>query len=117
MQKKHYKFDSSGVYAPNAGVPMHQHYDAKEKKNISDGIGAQKLSQVMQKPAKEHGVKDTLLGNGKILGKYEPDDIILLCIIFLLFQNKDEVDLPLLLALGYIFLSDKDLTFLLDKKF
>jgi len=111
MVKKYYKYDAGGMAAPNAGVPMHAQREGGRKAD-ADGevIKPRPLfeASVQEKAEKETSLLSSLFKNGKVLGRYEADDIMILCIIFLLLQDKEELDIPLLLALGYIFLSDKD---------
>lgn len=49
---------------------------------------------------------DGLLKDGLILGKFHFDDILLGFLILILMQDKENEDLMLILALGYIFLGD-----------
>lgn len=110
MAKRYYKYDSMGMVAPNAGVPMHAQRVNERKADATEEIIKPRPLFVseQEKEKSETSVLSSLFKNGKILGRYEADDIIILCIIFLLLQDKEEIDIPLLLALGYIFLSDKD---------
>lgn len=111
MQKKYYRNDGMGAFAPNAGVPMHAPLHT-HKNSIGDGqIITPYPVNKEDESKKQTGLSfGSLFKNNKILGRYEADDIMLLCIVFLLLQNKDDLDIPLLLALGYIFFSDKDLS-------
>ncbi len=110
MAKRYYKYDSVGMPAPNAGVPMHAQRMSEKKLEAAEEIIKPRPLFVSEeeKTNNDTSVLSSLFKNGKVLGRYETDDIMLLCIIFLLLQNKEELDIPLLLALGYIFLSDKD---------
>ena len=111
MVKKYYKYDAGGMAAPNAGVPMHAPKANDRKTDIHGEVIKPRplfAPSAQEKAEKETSLLSSLFKNGKVLGRYEADDIMILCIIFLLLQNKEELDIPLLLALGYIFLSDKD---------
>lgn len=60
-------------------------------------------------PSKIHKEKDnnkpfSILENGKILGKFELDDVILIVVALLLFADDCD-DTLLLLAIGFVFLS------------
>lgn len=110
MQRKYY---GSGLAAPDAGVPMHAQKNSRRQGAPERGeiITPQPVRQERPQPAKGAGLgalADGFFKDGKLLGRFETDDIILLCLIFLVLQNDDDPDWPLLLALGYIFLSDKD---------
>lgn len=47
---------------------------------------------------------DSLFSNGKILGKFELDDVLLLVVILVLLADECDDNL-LLLALGFVFIS------------
>jgi len=49
----------------------------------------------------------SLFKDGGILGKFKFDDILLAFMIFMLLQDKENQDIPLILALGYVFIGDK----------
>ncbi len=110
MQKRYYRNDGMGAFAPNAGVPMHAPLHSHNN-SIGDGqIITPYPVNNEEEQKKQTGLFGSLFKDNKVLGRYETDDIMLLCIVFLLLQNKDDLDIPLLLALGYIFLSDKNLS-------
>lgn len=111
MQRKYYTYDAAAFSEPNPGVPMHGGKRADKKSAKVHGDEAVKEISLPVAGAKRNPA-GALFKDGRILGRFEADDIILLCIIFLLLQNSDEADAALLLALGYIFLSDKDLNIL-----
>lgn len=52
------------------------------------------------------GAGNELFKDGLILGKFHFDDILLGFLILILMQDKENEDLMLILALGYIFLGD-----------
>lgn len=116
MQRKYYRYDDANSTAPKFGMPAHaQSYSQRHQPPGGEIITPQKLEQkeTPKRPSqqkRETGLfgLDAFFQDGKLLGRIETDDIILLGIILLLLQNSEEVDFPLLLALGYIFLSDKD---------
>lgn len=114
MQRRYYRLDGMGAFAPNAGVPMHQSGEsAKQRAHKEQIITPQLIENVKKNNAavrdeKEQRIFDSVFRDGKLLGRYETDDIILLCIIVVLLQNKEDTDTLLLIALAYIFLSDKD---------
>ncbi len=110
MQRKYY---GSGLAAPDAGIPMHAQSNSRRQSMPQGGeiITPQPVKKERPQPEKGAGLgalADGFFKDGKLLGRFETDDIILLCLIFLVLQNNDDPDWPLLLALGYIFLSDKD---------
>lgn len=53
---------------------------------------------------KSGGLTDGLIQNGKILGKFEVDDVLLLVVILILVLDDCDDNL-LLIALGFIFIS------------
>lgn len=116
MQRKYYQYDGASPAAAKFNMPAHaQSYSQRHQSPGGEIITPQKLEQKEpQKKPDSHKREPSLFGldsffqDGKLLGRIETDDIILLGIILLLLQNSEEVDFPLLLALGYIFLSDKD---------
>lgn len=111
MQRKYYHYDGS-PFTPSAGVPMHAQNIPSAKAALEGQVitptPLQKQTEHAQKDGSPKKIGDILFDGGKLLGRYETDDIIILCLIFLAFQSGDEIDWPLLLALGYIFLSDKE---------
>ncbi len=109
MPKKYYKNDGMGAFAPNAGVPMHAPLHT-HKTSIGAGqiITPYPINNENDTKKQNEISLGSLFKDNKIFGRFEADDIMLLCIVFLLLQNKDDLDIPLLIALGYIFLSDKD---------
>ncbi len=107
MQRKYHTYNSPVFPPPNAGVPMHSAHRQESAKEDGGGeilvpksLGEKKQDKNKERPA--------LIQDGRILGRFETDDIILLCIIFLILQNSDDMDISLLLALGYIFLSGRN---------
>lgn len=104
MQRKYHTYTSPAFPAPSAGVPMHS--IRRQAGAVYNDGGEIIVPKNIDEKSK---TKPALVENGRILGRFETDDIMLLCIIFLLLQNGDDMDMALLLALGYIFLSDKDL--------
>lgn len=109
MQRKYYN-SNGGMGTPNAGVPMHSPGARRTEAAKSDGEIITPYTPDSKKDGRERGQKGIpLFKDSRLIGKFETDDIILLCLIFLLLQSSEELDLPLLIALGYIFLSDKDI--------
>ena len=115
MQRKYYRYDDTGPCAPSSGVPMHAQNGARRQNSRTNGeiITPQPVQEHKSRPEQEKqngptALLDGVFKDGKLLGRFETDDIILLCLIVLLVQNSEELDWPLLIALGYIFLSDKD---------
>ena len=109
MAKRYYKYDSLGMGVPSPGVPMHtKNVNEKKRDAFDEIVEPRPILTPLKEKAKEEKFLSSLLKNGKLLGRYEADDIMILCIIFLLLQDKEQPDIPLLLALGYIFLSDKE---------
>ena len=51
--------------------------------------------------------KGSLFKDGNILGRFKFDDILIVFMILMLLQDKENQDIPLLLALGYVFIGDK----------
>lgn len=103
MQRKYYSYNAPVLPPPDAGVPMH----GRKRENVP-----KERPDVMENERAEEKNKEKrtlpFVGGKGLLGRYEADDLMLLCIIFLLLLDADEPDIPLLLALGYIFLSDKE---------
>ncbi len=115
MQRKYYRYDDTGPFAPSSGVPMHAQGGVRRQSNHTNGeiitpqpVQEHKPSSEREKQSRPAALLDGVFQDGKLLGRFETDDIILLCLIVLLVQNSEELDWPLIIALGYIFLSDKD---------
>jgi|GEM_PF-2783022 len=51
-------------------------------------------------------LKGSLFKDGNILGRFKFDDILIVFMILMLLQDKENQDIPLLLALGYVFIGD-----------
>lgn len=54
--------------------------------------------------ARSHNALDGIFQNGKILGKFEIDDVLLFVVILVLLMDECD-DSLLLLALGFVFIS------------
>lgn len=117
MQKNYYKSDSR-MGMPSIGMPMHAYSGPYKKPFAPEGEiitphPPEDIEEKRQEEKRQEGKLPkekslTNFGKGVLGGRFETDDIILLCIIFLLLQSGDEPDFPLLLALGYIFFAGKD---------
>ena len=106
MQRKYHTVTSSVFPEPSAGAPLHS--VRQREKNHFDGGEIIVPRDFEKNMYNKESVTSPFVSGGKLLGRFDADDVMLLCIIFLLLQNSDETDMPLLLALVYIFLSDKN---------
>lgn len=136
MYRKYYRYDDMGALAPRSpgaqqsasqkasnqsrgfSVPPGERITPQKVNHAASGEENQNghMSAQTDKPVRASSPLNDLSGllphvftNGKLFGKYEFDDILILFIVFLLLQDRENQDLPLLFALGYIFLSDSDL--------
>ena len=89
--------DESEIIVPKPPTGQKEHHDSKSKGGILDKLGLGGLFG---------GLTD-----GNILGDFKFDDILLVFLIVMLMQDQENQDLPLILALGYIFLGDGLLNF------
>lgn len=100
MPRKYHMHNASQFPEPSVGVPMHTLRRQGSEKAADDEI-------IFPTEINTSGKKEAPpVKNDRLFGQLKTDDIILLCIILLVLQD-DELDTGLLLALGYIFLSDK----------
>ena len=49
----------------------------------------------------------SLFKDGGVLSQFKFDDILIVFMILMLLQDKENQDIPLILALGYVFIGDK----------
>lgn len=102
MPRKYHMHNASQFPEPSIGVPLHSlRRQGSEKATDGEIIFPTEIDASSRKK------KISLFDGDSLFGQLKSDDIMLLCIILLVLQNDDELDMGLLLALGYIFLSDK----------